>query len=393
MCRSAAVDRAEYSLHEGTIVIALAVGGLALAAMGILRLFRVAFAYMPAALAATITVAGLLVGTFAVYVSRAGLTDNAGRQPVVSLAPALDGPVPAQLGDVHVTVRTRSGPVPDASVTLESRFAIDETPKKLAGRTDANGRVTFAKVDISPGSPWIAVAHYAGRDFPSTLLRSARSTTIEAAPVMFDPKRITVGASSTAIVGDTSGMQVVQAMTLVNHSSRAFAGGLSFPLLSGATAIDPRTGLDRAFLTLDNRNQMVSSAPVLPGSHEFTYTYVAPVGRTGAAFRLDVSYGTNRYDVLVGGKLDLRPQGKLRRNGKVTLGGRTYLRYTARHLAAGQHVTGRIALRKPSHVPTVAILVVAIALALAIIALPLLRRRRQSSVPLEAPRQVQPEWT
>jgi hypothetical protein len=364
--------------------------------MGILRLRRIAFTHMPPVVAAAIAVAGIGVCAFAGFVLIHGAPANtSGPQPLVTLAPDFSGPAPAQIGNVQVIVRTVNGPVADAPVTLSSRFAADEPPKKLTGRTDASGSVSFDKIDINPGSPWVAIAHYDGRDFPSSVLRSGRTVTIYVANVAFDPKHITVDAESLAIVGDADGMEAVQALTVVNHSVRAFAGGVSFPLIEGATAIDPRTGLDRDALALDANNQMVSTAPVLPGSHEFTYTYIAPMGRTGTHVRLDVFYATKRFDVLIGGKVALEPQGKLRGNGTIKLAGRTYHRFTAQHLHAGEHLTARIVIPKPSRVPTTALLVLAIGAALAIIVLPLLRRRRRTPEPPTEPATpvMQPEWT
>ncbi len=356
----------------------------------------VAFTHMPTGIATSITVVGLLVCGFAGFVLfRGERGTSSGPEPVVTLAPDFAGPAPAQIGNVRVNVRTVTGPVADAPVTLSSRFAADEPPRKLTGRTDASGSVSFDKIDINPGSPWVAIAHYDGRDFPSSVLRSGRIVTIYVANVAFDPKHITVDAESLAIVGDADGMEAVQALTVVNHSVRAFAGGLSFPLLEGATAIDPHSGLDRDSLALDANNQMVSTSPLLPGSHGFTYTYIAPMGRTGTHVRLDVFYATKRFDVLVGGKVAMKPQGRLRANGTVKLAGRTYHRFTAERLHAGEHLTGRIVVPKPSRVPTTALLVIAILAALAIIVLPLLRRRRRAPEPETEPAkpQMQPEWT
>jgi len=363
--------------------------------MGILRLRRIAFTPMPSFVAVCIATVGVAVFAFGVFLSiHDESTSDSGPQPVVTLAPTFAGPAPAELGDVHVTVRTLSGPVADVPVTLESRFTVDEPAKKLSGRTDPSGGVSFDRIDINPGSPWVAVAHYAGRDFTSSVLRTAGSVTLHVSDLTFDPKHLQVDAESIAIVGDRSGLQAVQAVTVVDRSVRAFAGGLSLPLLDGATAVDPRTGLDRELLALDANNQMVSSAPVLSGSHEFTYTYIAPMGQTGVPFKLAIFYATKRVDVLIGGKLELHPGGALHANGTIKLAGRTYHRFTAKDLHAGQHLVGRLVLRKPSRIPTIALLIVAILLALAIVLLPLLRRRRPApEPPVEAAKQVQPEWT
>jgi hypothetical protein len=363
--------------------------------MGILRLVRVAFAPMPRVVAVCSAVVGIVVCGFAVFVGVVKVPAAAPTtEPVVTLSPAFSGPAPEQLGTVHVQVRTVSGPVAGIPVSLESRFAADAAPQKVNQTTDTSGNVTFANVNINPGSPWVAVAHYDGRDFTSSLLRSGRSITLDVANVTFDPKRLHVDASSIAIVGDKDGIEAVQAMTIVNRSDEAFAGGLSLPLLNDATAVDPRVGLDRNALTLDQNNQIVSSTPVMSGSHEVTYTYIAPMGRDGSPFRMSIFYPTSRVDVLIGNTLVFTPKGALRSNGKVTLAGRTYHRYTATRLHARQHLTGQIAVPKPSHAPEIALLILAILIALGIVLLPLFRRRRREEEPApEALPEKQPEWT
>ncbi len=366
-------------------------GGALLASVGLLRLRRIAFSQMPSVVATAIAVLGLFVIVFAVYVLRHG---TGGSETRVDLRPESSAEAAAaDTGDVSVFVRNTDGdPMPGLAVELQSGFTGEG--RKLAGRTDDAGRFTFRRVEIDPGTPWIAVATYDDADFTSDLLRAPGNVMIKVAPTTKSDEALSVDVASLALVGDARGMQALQVVGMRNRSKEASVAGIVLPVLRGGTEIDPGPGLDRASLLVDKRGNMVSIAPLLPGRSQFSYTYLEPMQRRGQPVKLKTAYRTRRFDLLVGGKLDLKPTARLHRRGSVKLGGRSYRRYTAENVRKGDVLAGTIVLASTSNVLTIALVTFAALLALAILGLPLFRRRRTKPVD-DAPteRAPQPEWT
>jgi hypothetical protein len=357
--------------------------------MGVLRLRRIAFAPMPSRVATAITIVGLFVVVFAVYLLRSG---GAEREPLMTLQPQTSASAVAETGNVGVRVVTMKGdPVPDVPVELQSGFTGEA--KKLTGFTDDRGRFTFRRVAIDPGSPWIAVATYDDADFTSDLLRTPGNVTIAVAPTTKSDAALSADIASLALVGDERGMQALQVVAMRNRSDEASVAGILFPILRGGTELDPGPGLDRASLLVDKRGNMVSIAPLVPGRSQFSYTYVAPMQRRGQAVSLKAPYTTRRFDLLVGGKLDFRPKSGLHRRGSVELGGRTYRRYTAENVRKGQALRGTVVLLSGSKVIAIALVALAVLIALAILLVPMLRRRQKMPEPAAPQREPQPEWT
>jgi hypothetical protein len=164
----------------------------------------------------------------------------------------------------------------------------------------------------------------------------------------------------------------------VNNGKRAYVGGLRLPLLSGATSIQEGAGLDRRYLALGG-NEMTSSAPILPGRHDLTYTYIVQMARDGIEVGHRTQVPTDRYELLVGDGLRLHADG-LRDDGEVKLGPRgeqrTYHRYVIRDLKDGDRFDARLTVGSPSNVLRIGGLAIAVVLALAVVFGPMLRRRR-----------------
>jgi hypothetical protein len=192
-------------------------------------------------------------------------------------------------------------------------------------------------------------------------------------------KDIEIEVESVAVVGDRSGGQAVHAVTVVNTAERAYVGGLRLPLLPGATAVQEGVGLDRRYLALGD-DAMTSSAPILPGRHDLTYTYTLQMSQRGIAIDHRASVATKRYEVLVGDGLALSTRGSLRDDGEITLGPRgaqrTYHRYVARDLDGGDRLEARVSVASRPGALRIGAFVLAALLAIAAIVAPMLRRRR-----------------
>jgi hypothetical protein len=67
---------------------------------------------------------------------------------------------------------------------------------------------------------------------------------------------------------------------------------------------------------------MVSTAPILPGAHDLTYTYVVQMPKDGIDVAHRVTLPTTRYELLVGEGLRVASSAGLTDDGSVTLGPR-----------------------------------------------------------------------
>jgi hypothetical protein len=338
---------------------------------------------MPRAVASIALASGVVVVAFGIAYTAIGPREDVddADAPVATLEPVSSGERSASGTGVRGTITTTSDdPAPDVKVTLIPLF-MDEDVKPVSTRTDARGRFSF-DVEVDPGSPWIAEASYDGERFPSSVLRAPRGKAdpleLVVAPVTKKTKDIEITVDSLAVVGDAGGAQAVHAVTVVNRGKRAYVGGVHLPLLRGAQSIQEGTGLDRRYLSLEH-GAMVSDAPVLPGAHDLTYTYVVQMSKKGLAIDREHALDTARVELLVGDGLALETS-DLRDDGTVTLGPRsderTYRRYVARSVDAGERLRARITVASGSSALRTAIPIAAVVLALLLVLFPLLRRRR-----------------
>lgn len=392
MCPKRPSDRAEYSLQQATIVIALVLGGATLFGIGVLRLRAIGFALMPRAVAMVAVASGVAVVAFGVVLALISpSTESSTPLPRASLEPVGTAQALGGAG-VSGTVSTPDG-VPATGVRI-SLIPLFEAKEARIHRTvtDENGAFSFDRVHVDPGSPYVAEASYDGAAFPSEVLRAPRGRAhplrLEVAPTTRSAAALRASSESVAIVGDADGAQAIHAFSIVNRGKDAYTGSLRLPLLPGATAIQEGAGLDRRFLSLAN-DAMVSSAPILPGTHELTYTYVVQMTHSGIRIDRRPTLPTTRYEVLAGGALSVARTSGLIPERDITLGPRgarkTYRRYVARDLAAGAEIRARVEVARSSSPLRIGAPVAAALAAFAIVLAPLVRRRRTSGATQPAP--------
>ncbi|MGH2760004.1 MAG: hypothetical protein ACRDKJ_10645 [Actinomycetota bacterium] len=367
--------------------------------MGGLRLAKAGFTSMPRALAVIAILAGGAAVAFGVALPFIQSSEE-GEPPAprIALEPEASTEGSRVRDEVHAVVGTADGdPMVGVRVSLIPLFS-DEGAETRSGRTDEAGRVAFTDLDVTPGTPYVAEARFDGATFPSEVLRFGSTKDDPVRIVVAETTRgaddLTLELESIAIIGDEQGVQAVHAVTVRNRGERAFIGGLRLPLLPGANAIDPRAGLDRRYLELD-RGSLISSAPLPPGRRDITYTYVAPMPRSGLRFAHRPSFDTERFEVLVGGEVQTgRAQG-LSAAGDVRVGPRgqerEYRRYEARDVDRGDRLLLVISAGGSSPVLRAGGLIVAVLLAFALFAFPLVRRRRRQDPSPNAPEPVAAE--
>jgi hypothetical protein len=376
-----------------TLEIALVLGGAALALLASFRLLGAGFKAMPRPVAVLTLVAGAAVVVFGVALARVS-TEEAAPEPRVSLEPVRPGTATETADVVHGRIVGPNGkPITDATVTLRPAFDGGKTHRT---RTDADGTFAFVAANVTPGTPYTAEVRFDGATFPSEILRSPRPlddpVRIVVAPTTKDADVLSVRVESIAVVGDKDGVQALHVLTVRNRSQHAYVGSLHLPLLPSATAIDPGTGLVRRFLSLAH-GELISHAPVVPGSTDITYTYVAPIGTPPLVAHYRLGYPTKTFELLVGGGLRAEAVGPLKSAGTVRLGDtgarRKYQRLAATELAAGETVTMRIGLAKRNAALTAGALIAAIVLSIALLTFPIVRRMRSRVDRIETPSVVE----
>jgi hypothetical protein len=355
--------------------------------MGVLRLLGTGFRSMPRGVAALTILLGAGVAAFGVV--EPGLYTRPAELPSAELVPSVTlQPVrpdrATKRNEVNGIVWGGPGTrvISDVRVELVPLFD-DPRVKRRTATTDGEGRFVFTDVEVTPGTPYVLDARFDGARFPSDVLRFPTSldapVIIVVAPTTKRADDLVLDVESIALVGDAKGLQAVHALTVRNRSDRAYVGRLRLPLLPGATAIDPRKGLDRRLLELQG-SELVSRAPIVPGRHDITYTYVAPMPSRGLAVHHRAAYPTRRFELLVGGELTGRKTDGESSWKPVDIGSRgqerTYQRYEARDLEARETIAFAVSVKRGRPALRVAGLVAAGIVVVAIFALPFVRRRR-----------------
>ncbi len=343
---------------------------------------------MPRGVAVATTLAGAAVIFFGASYARSTPATPSEQAPHVTLEPVRSGDPDAPRDVVHGVVLMTDGSAASGVRVDLVALVTDEGARTRSAETDADGAFVFTDVDVTPGTPYVADARFDDATFPSEVLRVGRGiddpVRIVVARTTSKPSQLALDVESIAIVGDARGMQVVHAVTVRNGGSRAYVGGLRLPLVPGASAIDPRDGLDRRRLELIG-GELVSSAPVVPGRHDITYTYVAPMEAGGLTIRHEVRYPTKRFELLVGGELDAHRTDASARSREIEIGPRgnerPYRQQQFRDLGPRESLTFAVSVKGSSPLLRIAGLVAAAAVALAIIGFPLVRRRRAHATP------------
>jgi hypothetical protein len=358
-------------MNNATLSITLVVGGAGLAAMGVLRLAGSTFGSMPKPLAGVVVAVGAGIVAFGAFLPQMTVNDESNGD-VFALEPQPTGATPEPLLDADIGGRVRTGddePVEDQQVTL----AMDDA--RLETRTRADGTFTFE--DVSVVGPVLLTTRYDGATFTASPSRGLNEPVeIRVAATTDDDEKLRVRASSLALVGDRRGIQAVHAITIRNSGNEAFAGRLRLPLLPQANTFVPGLGLSRTQLDVDHE-ELVSLAPVLPGSTEITYTYAAPLPASGIDFAPRMSIDTDRFDLLLAGDLfarDVRPPA---RTDTALIGDRSYERLSWRRIDRGAHVEAHISESKDAPVVRIGLTVLAVLAAASLVLAPLVRRRRK----------------
>lgn len=354
---------------------ALIASGVALAALGVLRLAGVTLRRMPAVVAAASVLTGMAVAASGVPLRRPPQSPSPPRAASSTQAPEAPGQ-----GAITGSIRRPGGPgIAEAGVALHRFDGLEEVETRDA-TTGPDGAFVFGGLPIGPRIAYTVTTDYGGTTFRSGLQildphAPERDVELVVAETVADPAVLSVGVDSTVLVGEERGVEVVQILNVHNSSERAFVGQLRMPLLPRASGLDPRKGLDRTRLSLES-GDLVSSAPILPGTTEVIYTYNVPMPPDGLTARRTFSYPTKRFALLVGDRLDVEAPA-LRGAGRVKLGERSYVSYRKSGLRSGSTIRATVRRTENSTARTAGVAAAAL-IALGAVAYPIVRRRRDS---------------
>jgi hypothetical protein len=204
--------------------------------------------------------------------------------------------------------------------------------------------------EADPTNRYLVGTIYGGVAYSTLVDREARNgPELRIFETTQDPSVITVASDTTTILkGRDDIFEVLQLLLVRNTSDRTFTGAgapnsavLTVPVPEGAFDVSPGDDSNPLGISFSGRGVAVAS-PVLPGETSVPYVFKVRVPRTGWQLRREVSYPTQRADLLLGEGLALNGAPGFEFDERVTLEGRTYRRYRTGQLMPGAVIGGDI---------------------------------------------------
>ena len=251
---------------------------------------------------------------------------------------------------------TASGLAPeDLEVTLhifDNTGEVKITPVS----TDGGGRFQFQEVEVSDDFAYAVATSYQGILYsssldPVTLTEPVELTVYETTTSL---EAIRVDADVLLISeanGDKGSLSAFEVISLVNEGDHTFVPDLTqprrmnflrFSLLTGATSPEVGSDLPGGEI-IDVGSGFALTAPVTPGAHQVTYTYLLPYD--GSRVELDRSFpmGAETFRLLVEDGLgNLQDSDFLTSMPPTDLEGKSYKVWGASQLSQGARLSGEI---------------------------------------------------
>lgn len=212
---------------------------------------------------------------------------------------------------------------------------------------DADGRYSFSGLDRDPNIVYLLVAKYASINYPSDtpfqLLEPALELDLKVYESTSADDQLQLERLNLLVLGAEQGsVQFMQMGAIVNNGDRtyvtpnpqdqALARAVRFPLPKGALGVEAQSGFTQQDIIPAVGGFQITS-PLLPGRHEFAFSFQLPYNGSSADLSLQLPYPTASYNIyLPNAGLRLDTTG-LTASGSTALGGRQYALYSASNIA------------------------------------------------------------
>lgn len=276
-------------------------------------------------------------------------------------------------------------PRADVSVVLIAGDANGDLAFTRQVRTGRDGRYRFGDLPTGDGYFYSLDARFDGGTFAGgaitipadTEKRPVFDTVLRVWPTTTDPSSIAIRRDDMFVVTNDQGAGVIEAVTVVNSSNRAYIGrgasdsgadgptpSLGFALPSGARDIAiVEADIDIPELVAIDAG-VATTIAIPPGETRITLSYALEASAGNIDLSRPALYPTDELSIHAEDPFEIRSN-RLEPNGEVTLGDTRYLRWTSgAPLSAGDPLQAlAIASGSPSLWPVIAVIAALVAIA------------------------------
>ncbi len=258
--------------------------------------------------------------------------------------------------DVSGTVRngTLGGEVPVGLEVLLHRFGDEGQIDVVATLTQEDGSYTFQAVEAAENSAYAVVTNFQGVPYSAAVPPPVGSESIELVVYetlqSIDIIRLEADIMLIDRGADKSRLSALEAVGIMNDGDHTFVPDLEqpanfnfmrFSLPEGAINLDVGSDLPGGEI-INIGTGFALTAPVKPGRHQVTYTYVVPYSGSSTLITRSFPMGVDTFGLLVRADLGSVESTQLVEQQQVDIGGITYASWESEKLAPGQRVSYRI---------------------------------------------------